>query len=203
MLTPILGISTNPIKNVPTILPIVDNDDILPDNEPISCSSILFIFTAYGEIIANIKLGIENTIIAHIIAAIIKLGIKPANIFTTQVSNNGIALVANAEYNKILANLFILASLSAFFPPIQYPKLILTKIIPIILVHTTFELPTYGDNTLAAISSNPIPIAPPKNTIVSNLYFFMHSPFHFLHYNTFILFLHTFLNFKRKRLRKE
>ena len=101
LLTPILGISTNPIKNVPTILPIVDNDDILPDNEPISCSSILFIFTAYGEIIANIKLGIENTIIAHIIAAIIKLGIKPANIFTTQVSNNGIALVANAEYNKI------------------------------------------------------------------------------------------------------
>ena len=155
------------------MLPIVDKDDIFPDNEPISVSSLLLIFTAYGEIIANIKLGIENAIIAHNIAAIIRFGIIPAIIFTTQVSNYWIVLVANAAYSKIFANWFIFASLYALFPPIQYPKLILTKMIPIILVHTTFELPTYGYNTLAAINSSPIPIAPPKNTIISNLYFFI------------------------------
>ena len=126
-----------------------------------------------GDIIANIKLGIENSITAHIIAAIIKLGITPANALTAIVSNNGIALVNNAGKSKIFDNLSKLASLSALFPPIQYPKLILTNIMPIILVHTTFELPTYGDRTLAAISSSPIPIAPLKNTVISNLYFFI------------------------------
>ena len=34
-LTPILGINTNPAKNVPKILPMVDYDDIFPDVAPI------------------------------------------------------------------------------------------------------------------------------------------------------------------------
>ena len=49
VLTPNVGIRKNPAKKVPTILPIVDKEDILPDKVPISFSSLLFIFTANGD----------------------------------------------------------------------------------------------------------------------------------------------------------
>lgn len=48
---------------------------------------------------------------------------------------------------------------------------IIANIIPIILVYTTFGFSIYGKNSLAAISLSPIPIAPAKNTIISNLDF--------------------------------
>ena len=55
-----------------TILPIVDKADILPETVPISLLALDFIFTTNGDIIAKIKLGIENVIIAEITAAIIR-----------------------------------------------------------------------------------------------------------------------------------
>ena len=60
-LTPKFGINMNPAMNVPKILPIVDNDDTLPDSFPISSSCLSFNFTAYGDTVANTKLGIPNT----------------------------------------------------------------------------------------------------------------------------------------------
>ena len=168
-LTPILGINIKPAIKVPMILPIVDKDDIFPDTFPTSFSSSFFNLTAIGDAVANIKLGIPNKNIADMIATVIKLGIVSANWFTIIVSNIDIKLVLIAEININCDKSFRSLFLSAIFPPTQYPKLMLISMIPIIVVQMRLELPTYGDNTLAATSSNTIPIAPHIKTVNSSL----------------------------------
>ena len=179
-LTPNVGIKKNPAKNVPNILPIVDNDDVLPDISPTFEYSLSLNFTANGDTVAITKLGIPN-IIADVTNAInTKLFEMLAKFFTSTVSNIGIRLVVRAPNSIVVDKLFILGSLSALFPPNQYPILMLISITPMIVVHIRFELPTYGDKTLAAISSNIIPIAPHMNTVISNIYFFIYfKPFFF------------------------
>ena len=71
VLTPKFGISINPAKNVPNILPIVDSEDIFPDVAPTLSGALFFSFTAIGDTAASRKLGIPNTIVADIIATII------------------------------------------------------------------------------------------------------------------------------------
>ena len=66
--TPNLGINTKPAKNVPTMLPIVDSADILPETPPISSMSLSFSFTANGDAVAKNILGIPKVIVEHIIA---------------------------------------------------------------------------------------------------------------------------------------
>ena len=179
---PKFGINKNPATNVPTILPIVDNDEIFPDVFPTSSCVLSSNFTAYGDTIANIKLGIPNTTAEHIIATNTKLLDNSDSGCTRIASNIGIKLVKNAPANINADNTFISGFLSANFPPNQYPMLILVNIIPIIVVHIKLELPTYGDNILAATNSNTIPNAPHKNTVIFILYFFIRSPLNLILY---------------------
>ena len=99
LLTPIFGISINPAKKVPIMLPIVDNDDIFPDTVPTSCSWLFFNFTAIGDTVASMKLGIPNRNVADIIATIISCCIFCAKKSTIMVSNIGIRLVVIAAIN--------------------------------------------------------------------------------------------------------
>ena len=163
------------------MFPIVDNDDVLPDISPTFEYSLSLNFTANGDTVAMTKLGIPK-IIADVTNAInTKLSEIFAKFFTSTVSNIGIKLVVKAPNSIVVDKLFMLGSLSALFPPNQYPMLMLISITPIIVVHIRFELPTYGDNTLAAINSSIIPIAPHMNTVISKVYFFIYfKPFFLL-----------------------
>ena len=110
-LTPKLGIKTNPARNVPTILPIVDNADIFPDVVPTLSILLFLIFTAIGDTAASKKLGIPNTIVAHIIETSTKLTDIPANLSINSTSNIGIKLVAIAEIIRNIDSIFISFSL--------------------------------------------------------------------------------------------
>ena len=100
-LTPKFGININPAKNVPKILPIVDNEDIFPDVVPIWSILLFFIFTAIGDTVASKKLGIPKVTVAHIIATKIKLFESCDNTSINITSSIGIILVAIADINKI------------------------------------------------------------------------------------------------------
>ena len=99
-LTPKFGININPAKNVPKILPMVDNDDIFPDVAPIWSILLFFIFTAIGDTVASKKLGIPKVTVAHMIATKIKLFDICDNTSINTTSNIGIILVAIAEISK-------------------------------------------------------------------------------------------------------
>ena len=171
VLTPNVGIRKNPAKKVPTILPMVDKDDVFPDILPTSSNSLSFSLTAYGDTIAITKLGIPKTTAAAIKATTTKFPDSFTKFSTNMVSMIGIKLVKIAPNKIKLDRIPIFGFLSANFPPIQYPKLMLVSITPIMVVQIKLELPTYGDKTLAATNSNIIPIAPHKNTVISSLYF--------------------------------
>ena len=101
LFTPIFGISTKPDKKVPTILPKVEKADKFPETLPMFSLLASFKRMAYGEIVANKKLGMANTSKLHKIATIPKFGIRSASFFTTLTSNNGIILVKRAD-SKII-----------------------------------------------------------------------------------------------------
>ena len=157
------------------ILPIVESEEVLPEISPTFSYSLSLNFTANGDTVATTKLGTPN-ITADEISAIPTKSLEIlVRLFTNTTSNSGIRLAVNAPTKIRFDKVFLLGSLSAFFPPSQYPTLILISMTPIIVVHIRLELPTYGDNTLAATSSSIIPIAPHINTVISKIYFFMYE----------------------------
>ena len=108
---------------------------------PTLSKASIFNFIIIGEKHPNSIEGIKNNKIAETIAPIFMLEIMVEVPIRINSDKKGISKTTIPETFKINFKLFFEQSLSAIFPPIKFPILVLSKIIPIMLVHTKLLLP--------------------------------------------------------------